>query len=104
MPLLRDLGNASLELYKEFAASNMFDFEWTTRGLLTLYRTERGKKHCEEEAEHSHHLGIAAKLLSKSEVQQLEPNVEIRADGGLLFPDDCHLTPAKFVSGLASKV
>lgn len=101
MPLLRDLGNVSLQLYKEFAMMGAFDFEWTTRGLLTLYRTDGGKKHCEEEAEHAHHLGIAAKLLNKHELQQLEPNVEMRADGGLLFPDDCHLTPAKFVEGLA---
>ncbi len=101
MPLLRDLGNASLELYKEFAAMDAFDFEWTPRGLLVLYRTEKGKHHWEEEAELSHKLGIEAKLCDRVGLQSLEPNVEMRADGGLYFPGDCHMTPAKFVRGLA---
>lgn len=101
MPLLRDLGNASLELYKELAAMNAFDFEWTPRGLLVLYRTEKGKHQCEEEAELSEKLGIEAKLCNRASVQSLEPNVEIRAEGGLYFPRDCHMTPSKFVVGLA---
>ena len=102
MPPLRDLGNASLELYKEFAAMEAFDFEWTPRGLLTLYRTERGKHHCEKEAESARKLGIEAKLFDKGGIQTLEPNVEMRADGGLYFPGDCHMTPAKFVQALAN--
>ena len=101
MPLLRDIGTESLKLYKEFAAMKEFDFEWTEKGLLTLYRTEKGKHHCEEEAELSNKLGIEAKLYDRAGLQLLEPNVEMRADGGLYFPGDCHMTPAKFVLGLA---
>ncbi len=101
MPLLRDLSNASLELYKEFAAMKAFDFEWTSKGLLILYRTEKGKRGCDEEAEYAHTLGIEAKLFDTSGLQTLEPNVEMRASGGLYFPGDCHMTPAKFVEGLA---
>jgi D-amino-acid dehydrogenase len=102
MPLLRDLGNASLALYKDLAAINAFDFEWTQKGLLVLYRTEKGKHHCEEEAELSGKLGIEAKLYDRAGLQTLEPNAEMRADGGLYFPGDCHMTPAKFVAGLAA--
>jgi D-amino-acid dehydrogenase len=122
MPLLRDLGNASLDLYREFVAmsdrtlneSSMarpvgsprpsekgFDFEWKEKGLLTLYRTEGGRHHCEEEAELAAKLGIEAKLYDNAGLQSLEPNVEMRAGGGLYFPGDCHMTPAKFVVGLA---
>lgn len=101
MPLLRDLGNASLELYKEFVAMWAFDFEWTPKGLLVLYRTEKGKRYCEEEEELSRSLGIEAKLYDTAGLQSLEPNVEMRANGGLYFPGDCHMTPAKFVEGLA---
>ncbi|MBI5472415.1 MAG: FAD-dependent oxidoreductase [Ignavibacteriae bacterium] len=101
MPLLRDLGVASLALYKEFAAMKAFDFDWTERGLLTLFRSEKSKHHCEVEAELAHKLGIRAQMLTQSELQQLIPEVEVRAEGGLYFPDDCHMTPAKFVEGLA---
>ncbi len=101
MPLLRDLGNASLDLYEEFAAMKAFDFEWTPKGLLILYRTERGRHDCEEEAGLAKEIGINARLLDRPSLQRLEPNVEMRAEGGLYFPDDCHMTPAKFVEGLA---
>ncbi len=101
MPLLRDLGNESLRLYKQFADEKLFDFEWTQKGLLVLYRTENGKKGCEEEAILAGDVGIESKLLDQAGVQQLMPNAEMRADGGLYFPGDCHMTPAKFVEGLA---
>ncbi len=101
MPLLRDLGVASLALYKEFAAMKAFDFGWTEKGLLTLFRSERSKRHYEEEAKMAHTLGIRSQMLTKSELQTLVPEVEVRAEGGLYFPDDCHMTPAKFVQGLA---
>ncbi len=100
-PLLCELGNASLSLYKEFARRKDFDFEWTERGLVTLYRTDKSKHHCEEEAELAEKLGIRAQLMNQGELQKLVSDVEMRAAGGLYFPDDCHMTPALFVSGLA---
>lgn len=100
-PLLRDLGIASLELYKEFARRKDFDFEWTERGLATLYCTDKAKHHCEEEADLAVKLGLRAQLMNQGELQNLVPEVEIRAAGGLYFPDDCHMTPALFVQGLA---
>lgn len=100
-PLLRDLGNESLRLYKELAALQAFDFDWSEKGLLILYRTERGRIACEEEAHLANEIGIEAKVLDKPALQTLEPHVEMRADGGIYFPGDCHMTPAKFVGGLA---
>jgi D-amino-acid dehydrogenase len=100
-PLLRDLHYRSRELYKEFAAMKAFDFEWTPKGLLILYRTDHGKHLCEEEAELSAKLGVAVNVLDQAGVQAMEPEVEMRARGGLYYPDDCHLTPAKFVAGLS---
>lgn len=100
-PLLRDLHNESLTLYKEFAARKEFDFEFMQRGLLILFRTDHGRGACEEEAELSNELGVEVRTLSADSVQELEPDVEMRAAGGLYYPGDCHLTPAKFVEGLA---
>jgi D-amino-acid dehydrogenase len=100
-PLLRDLHNRSLELYREFAAMKAFDFEWTEKGLMIVYRTDHGRHLCEEEAELSEELGVEVTMLDQAGVQALEPEVEMRAHGGLYYPGDCHLTPAKFVEGLA---
>ncbi len=99
-PLLRDLHIESLKLYKQFAAMKAFDFEWTEKGLLILYRTERGKHDCEEEARLAAELGVEVQMLGRADVQALQPEVEMRAHGGLYYPGDCHLTPAKFVEGL----
>jgi D-amino-acid dehydrogenase len=77
------------------------DFSFTRKGLLMLFRTERGRAAMHEEAELAHKLGVAARFLEKSDVQSLLPETEIRADGGVYFPDDRHLTPAKFVDDLA---
>lgn len=100
-PLLRDLHIESLKLYKEFVAMKEFDFEWMEKGLLILYRTERGRHDCEEEAKLSSELGLEVRMLDRAELQSLEPDVEMRAHGGLYYPGDCHLTPAKFIEGLA---
>lgn len=101
-PLLRDLHTRSLELYKQFAALKAFDFEWTEKGLLIVYRTEHGRRLCDEEAELSEKLGVEVTVLDANGVQQMQPEVEMRTVGGLYYPGDCHLTPAKFVQGLVS--
>jgi D-amino-acid dehydrogenase len=76
-------------------------FEFTPRGLLVLFRTERGRAAQLEEAELAHKIGVGALFLEKSDVQKLVPGIEVRASGGLFFPGDCHITPAKFVADLA---
>jgi D-amino-acid dehydrogenase len=100
-PLLRDLGVESLRLYTELAHLDGVDFEFTRRGILNLFRTERGRRVFTEERDHANQLGIAARIIEREEIQTLEPDVEIRATGALFFPDDTHITPAKFVQGLA---
>lgn len=100
-PLLRDLGNESRSLFEEMAKHNEMNFEFTPKGLLILFRTQRGRSAQIEEAELAHKIGVGALFLEKSDVQKIVPEIEVRADGGLYFPGDCHITPAKFVADLA---
>jgi len=100
-PLLRDLGNASRSLFEEMAKVEGMNFEFTPKGLLVLFCTERGRAAQLEEAEMAHKLGVGALFLEKQDVQKLVPETEIRAHGGLYFPHDSHITPAKWVADLA---
>jgi D-amino-acid dehydrogenase len=100
-PLLRDLMNASSTLFEEMAKGEGMDFEFTKKGLLMLFRTDRGRADQLEEAELAHKLGVGALFLERQDVQKLVPEIEIRAEGGLYFPHDRHITPAKWVADLA---
>ena len=100
-PMLRDLGNTSRALLEEMVKVGGMNFEFTPKGLLVLFRTQRGRETQLEEAELAHKLGVGALFLEKSDVQKLAPEITIRADGGLYFPGDCHITPEKFVADLA---
>jgi D-amino-acid dehydrogenase len=99
-PLLRDLSNASSALFEEMSLVPGMDFEFMKKGLLILFRTEKGREGMLEEAELAHKLGVGALFLERQDVQQLVPETEIRASGGLYFPHDRHVTPAKFVESL----
>jgi D-amino-acid dehydrogenase len=100
-PLLRDLSNASSALFEEMAHVDGMDFELIKNGLLILFRSQRGRVAQLEEAELAHKLGVGALFLEKQDIQKLVPETEIRAAGGLYFPRDCHITPAKWVADLA---
>ncbi len=102
MPLLRDLLVESKKLYEELAKVPGIDMELTKRGLTELFRTEKGKQKCMHEAELAEELGIEAQLLDRDGLQHLDPEVLFHANGGLYFPGDCHLSPAKLVSSLAA--
>ena len=100
VPLLRDLGVESYNLYAELARIDGMDFGWTRKGLFIFFRTERGRHAMVEEEKLAKEIGIEAQLHDRQGIQKLEPNVEIRADGGLYFPGDAHVTPARFVQNL----
>ncbi len=100
-PLLRDLSHASSSLFEEMAKLDGMSFDFVKKGLLILFRTERGRVAQLEEAELAHKFGVGALFLEKSDVQGLVPEIEIKASGGLYFPHDRHITPAKFVGHLA---
>lgn len=100
IPVLRDLGLASRALYDELSRLG-FDFGYETRGLLKLFVTEHQLKHGVDEAALLNEFGLEARVLNGDGVRALEPNVTDAVRGGLHFPQDAHLNPAKFVRGLA---
>lgn len=101
MRLLLELNTMSLALYGEIAAHEGLDFGLQQRGLLSVFRTERGRAGCAHEIELAHEIGIEARLVDREELQQLEPGLRWTAMGALFYPGDAHLVPARFVRALA---
>lgn len=48
-------------------------------------------------AEKARALGVPAEVLDATQAAALEPNVRMNIAGAVLFPQDCHLTPHRFI-------
>lgn len=104
MRLLFDLCMRSLRLYEELAARHGLTFDLEERGIVNLFRSERGKAAAEEEAALSREIGCRADLLDRGGLQTLQPDVEFRATGGLYFPGDSHIDPEKFMTAMTERL
>ncbi|HKZ87466.1 MAG TPA: FAD-dependent oxidoreductase [Anaerolineae bacterium] len=102
IPVLRDLGQASLALFDELAALDGLEFGYERKGSLLIYTTRRGYESGVEEAHLLNEFDVAAQPLDAAQVRQLEPNVLPGITGGVYFPTDTHLRPADFVQRLAA--
>jgi len=100
IPILRDMHLASLALFREIASAGRFGFEFNTRGLLMLFRSAHGREGSLRDASRAEKIGIEARVLDAEGVRALDPEVPLRALGGVFYPGDAHLTPALFVEGL----
>jgi D-amino-acid dehydrogenase len=100
MPVIRDLSQASLAIFAEHAAR--FDFGFRHDGLLAAYRTARGLDEGGHEAHALETIGVAAKVLDAAGARAMEPALRPDVVGAVYFPDDAHVTPDRFVHGLAA--
>jgi D-amino-acid dehydrogenase len=99
-PLLCELHLASRRCFEELAAETKNDFGLETRGLLMLSKTEVGQREEMESAHLASQLGLDAEILSAAEAAQLNPGVELDIAGAVYYPQDCHLTPQRFMATL----
>jgi D-amino-acid dehydrogenase len=97
---LRDIALFSQQLYEEWTKLPDFDFSYEKKGLLEMYQTEANEEHSHHVAEEARKLGLDAVMLSKDEVQAMEPQVELNIRGALYFKCDAHLYPQKLMKGL----
>ncbi len=97
---LRDIALFSQQLYEEWTKLPDFDFAYEKKGLLEMFQTEGNEEHAHHVAEEAHKLGLDAVMLSKDEVQAMEPQVELNIRGALYFKCDAHLYPEKLMKGL----
>jgi D-amino-acid dehydrogenase len=101
IPVIRDLSRASLALFEALAKIPGLDFGFRRDGLISVYRTEAGLADGRHEAHVLESRGIVAKVLDGRAARDLEPALTDEVVGVVHFPDDAHLTPDRFVRGLA---
>src|SRR5262245_53553303 len=101
MPLLQALLQASASLYDEIARARLFEFTLNKKGLLQLYRTEKGFRADLAVPAQARQAGLQVSALNPDQIHALEPNVQTRAVGGIYYHSDAHLEPAGFVRQLS---
>lgn len=96
--------NAILQLSRQLTSSLKDDignkFRMEEKGCLMLYKTAVTEKYELQLAKEANSFGIDSRILSATEIQKMEPDVEVKVRGGVLYPIDCHLHPGDFMQTL----
>jgi len=100
VPHLTNLLQLSRELMNDLKRELDDSFTMIEKGCWTLYKDEKTGDHEKHLTEQAKPMGLNTKIYTASQVQELEPDVELDIAGGILWLDDCHLDPAKFMSAL----
>jgi D-amino-acid dehydrogenase len=95
IPFLKNLSLMSKALYQEFKNEHLdSDLGLVEKGLMMIYQTAEIEKEEIEFAHLARKHGLEAEILGLEDIRRLEPNLEVKARGAVLFPGDAHLSPA----------
>jgi D-amino-acid dehydrogenase len=101
IPVLRDLSLASLELFDELAILDGIDFGYEKKGVLELFTTHKSFDHGIEDSRLMQQHGLQNRIIATDELKQFIGDIRTTAVGGILFPQDSHLVPDRFVHQMA---
>ncbi|MFT4855790.1 MAG: D-amino-acid dehydrogenase [Algoriphagus sp.] len=94
IPFLKNLSLLSKALYQEFKVEHPeCSMALVEKGLMMVYQTDAVEKEEIEFAHLARKYGLEAEILTPADIQKIEPNLEVRARGAVLFPGDAHLDP-----------
>lgn len=100
VPHLNNLLQLSRQLMNDLKKEFNDSFSMIEIGCWTLYKDETTGEHEKHLTEQAKVLGLQTKCFTAAQVQELEPQVELNIAGGILWLDDCHMDPAKFMRTL----
>jgi D-amino-acid dehydrogenase len=103
-PYLRDLSLLGSHLYDELANQPGFDFALEHKGIMVYYKTEKAAEEEARLATTARSLGLDADVLSKEQVQSLEPATELDILGAVHYHCDAHLYPVKLMEQLLQSI
>jgi D-amino-acid dehydrogenase len=69
-----------------------------------LCKTNKGLAEEAEVAAAAHEIGLKADLLDAKATAKLDPDITMDVAGAVHFPQDCHLSPARFVSSIRKRI
>jgi D-amino-acid dehydrogenase len=98
IPVIKEINLISRELFTDIRNSgDLGEFQLERKGLLMLYKTEASYLHEKEVADRASFLGLEVSDLNKSELEMIEPNVNIDAEGAIHYKCDGHTTPTEIM-------
>ncbi len=97
---LKDIAVISQREYELWTKIPSFNFSYEHKGLLEIFQTEKVAEHAHHTVEKGKELGLDVDLITKKELDQLEPQTKINGIGAILFRCDAHLYPNKLMKGL----
>ncbi|SFO15244.1 D-amino-acid dehydrogenase [Algoriphagus ornithinivorans] len=101
IPFLKNLSLLSKALYLNFKDEHPeAHLALQEKGLMMIYQTEAVEKEEVEFAHLARKYGLEAEVLTPSDIRNVEPNLEVKAKGAVLFPGDAHLDPGALYSFL----
>ena len=103
-PVLRDLHLASRALFEELSALWENDFNLVRQGLLMLCKTQHGLDEEARAATLARRFGLPAEVLDPQQTAALDPAVRMDVAGSVYYAKDCHLTPARFMQSLRTRL
>jgi len=102
IPILKELSLYSKEMYRQWSRDLPFKFGYEERGLLMLYQQAETEREETETVHLVNKFGVEAHILSLQEIQKMEPDVEVKARGGVFYPGDSQLIPRTLMENLIS--
>ena len=99
-PHLNNILQLSRHLINDIRDEIGNSFLMEEKGCLMMCREEKTLDHEFHLADDAEKLGLKVERLNKEQVQVLEPDVELNVSGAVLFRDDCHINPEKFMVAL----
>ena len=103
-PVLLALNLASRDEYVRLDEELGGGFDFERQGLTMLTATDQGLEEEAKVAALAHELGMAAEVLDRAAVQAMEPGMSLNVVGGVHYPEDAHLDPAKFMRVLTERL
>jgi D-amino-acid dehydrogenase len=91
------LSRACFEELSELSGNT---FDLVKKGLLMLCQTQQALEEEGHMAEKARALGIPAEVLNAAQAATREPAVRMQIAGAVYFPNDCHLSPHRFMARL----
>lgn len=92
----------SKKLYEELATQPGFDFSLEKKGILMYYKTENTGEEEIHLGEKARQMGLDVEALTKQQVQQLEPGIDLNILGAIHYRSDAHLYPNQLIPQLIS--
>ena len=101
IPLIKDINLLSKDLYIDiFNSGDLEAFQLEKKGLLMLYKTTKEGLHEKQIALRAAEEGLETSELTRSALDQLQPNLHQDIQGAVHYKCDAHTTPNQYMSHL----